>query len=147
MGAALNAFVLGRRAGMKADFPREYDDWTKYPMLFMPSPLTSTASNIVHVHSNFWEKARKYVEDGGFLYASVAADATVPDMETIFGARRVDTATVSEVTLKVLEPFGTLKPGDIFRYTVPAANPRVWGSLLDVEGGKVIAVDQDGRPW
>jgi hypothetical protein len=54
------------------------------------------------VHSDFWEKARKYVEGGGFLYASVAADAAIPDMETIFGARLVDAVTASEVTLKVL---------------------------------------------
>jgi len=140
ISSALNAFVLGHRAGMKSDFPREYDDWTKYPMLFMPSPLTSTAS-----HSDFYENARKYVEGGGFLYASVAADAAIPDMESIFGARLVDTVTVPEVTLKVMVPFGALKPGDSFHYSVPAANPRVWGSLLEVKGGKIIAVDQDGR--
>jgi hypothetical protein len=86
------------------------------------------------------------VEDGGFLYASVAADAAIPDMETIFGARLVDTAVVSEVTLKIVEPFGGLQPGDTFHYSVPGANPHNWGSLLEVKGGKVIAVDQEGRP-
>ncbi|MGA2200529.1 MAG: beta-galactosidase [Terriglobales bacterium] len=146
ISSALNSFVLAHRAGLKPDFPREYDDWAKRPMLFLPSPLTSTASNIVHVHSDFYEKARKYVEGGGFLYASVAADAAIPDMETIFGARLVDTEIVSDVTLKVIEPFGGLKPGDTFHYSVPGANPRVWGSLLEVKGGKVIAVDQEGRP-
>jgi len=146
MGSALNTFVLAHRAGLKSDFPREYDDWTKRPMLFLPSPLTSTASHIVHVHSDFYEKARKYVEGGGFLYASLAADAAIPDMETIFGARLVDTVTASDVTLKVVEPFGGLKPGDTFHYSVPGANPRTWGALLEVKGGKVIAVDQDGRP-
>ena len=146
MSSALSTFVLAHRAGLKPDFPREYDDWAKRPMLFLPSPLTSTASNIVHVHSDFYEKARKYVEGGGFLYASVAADAAIPDMETIFGARLVDTAVVSEVTLKIVEPFGGLQPGDTFHYSVPGANPRNWGSLLEVKGGKVIAVDQEGRP-
>ncbi len=146
ISSALNSFVLAHRAGLKADFPREYDDWAKRPMLFMPSPLTSTTSVIAHVHSDFYEKAKKYVEDGGFLYASVAADAAIPDMETIFGARLVDTVVASEVTLKIVEPFGGLKPGDTFHYAVPGANPRVWGALLDVKGGKVIAVDQDGRP-
>jgi hypothetical protein len=146
ISSALSTFVLAHRAGLKPDFPREYDDWAKRPMLFLPSPLTSTASNIVHVHSDFYEKAKKYVEGGGFLYASVAADAAIPDMETIFGARLVDTAVVSEVTLKIVEPFGGLQPGDTFHYSVPAANPRVWGSLLEVKGGKVIAVDQEGRP-
>ncbi len=146
MGSALSSFILAHRAGLKADFPREYTDWQKRPMLFMPSPLTSTTSNIVHVHSDFYEKAKKYVENGGFLYASVAADAAIPDMESIFGARLVDTNTASDVTLKIVEPFGNLKPGDTFHYSVPGAGPRNWGSLLEVAGGKIIAVDQDGRP-
>jgi hypothetical protein len=67
-------------------------------------------------------------------------------METIFGARLVDTAVVSEVTLKIVEPFGGLKPGDTFHYSLSGANPHVWGSLLEVVGGKIIAVDQEGRP-
>jgi hypothetical protein len=146
ISTALNTFILAHRAGLKSDFPREYDDWTKRPMLFLPSPLTSTTSVIVHVHSDFYEKVRKYVEGGGFVYASVAADAGIPDMETIFGARLVDTVTASEVTLKIVEPFGGLKSGDTFHYAVPGANQRFWGSLLEVKGGKVIAVDQDGRP-
>jgi len=146
ISSTLNSFILAHRAGLKADFPREYDDWAKRPMLFLPSPLTSTASVITHVHSDFYEKARKYVESGGFLYASVAADAAIPDMETIFGARLVDTAVVSDVTLKIVEPFGGLKPGDTFHYSAPGASPRVWGSLLEVTGGRVIALDQDGRP-
>ncbi|MGD0793894.1 MAG: beta-galactosidase [Terriglobales bacterium] len=146
MGSAVNTFVLAHRAGLKSDFPREYSDWSRYPMLFLPSPLTSTTSNIVHVHTDFYEKTKKYVEGGGFLYASVAADAAIPDMEKIFGARLVDAAPASEVTLKMTEPFGGLKPGDTFHFNVPGANQRVWGSLLEVKGGKVIAVDQDGRP-
>ena len=146
ISSALNTFILAHRAGLKSEFPREYDDWSRYPMLFLPSPLTSTASNIVHVHSDFYEKAKKYVEGGGFLYASVAADAAIPDMEKIFGARLVDAVIASEVTLKLIEPFGGLKPGDTFHFNVPGSSQRVWGSLLEVKGGKVIAVDQDGRP-
>src|SRR5205814_8213207 len=76
----------------------------------------------------------------------VAADAAIPEMEALFGARTADIVTASEVTLKVIEPFGSLKPGDTFHYSVPAANPKYWGALLEVKGGKVIAVDQDGRP-
>ncbi len=147
MGSALTSFILAHRAGLKSDFPREYSNWETHPMLFMPSPLTSTGDKfLVHVHSDFYEKARKYVEGGGFLYASVAADAAIPDMAQLFGARLVDTVTVSEVALKIVAPFGDLKPGDTFHYVVPAANPRYWGSLLEVKGGKVIALDQDGRP-
>jgi endo-1,4-beta-mannosidase len=146
MSSILNSFVLAHRAGLKADFPREYDDWAKRPMLFLPSPLTSTASNIVHVHSDFYEKAKKYVEGGGFLYASVAADAAIPNMEQIFGARLVDAVIAPEVTLKMVEPFGGLKAGDTFHFNVPGSSQRVWGSLIEVKGGKIIAVDQDGRP-
>jgi len=147
MGSSLLTFILARQAGLKADFPREYTDWQSRPMLFLPSPLTSTADPfLAHVHTDFYEKATKYVENGGFLYASVAADAAVPEMESLFGARLADTVTVSDVTIKVVAPFGGLKPGDSFHYSVPAQNSKYWGSMLQVNRGQVIAVDQDGRP-
>ena len=147
MSSALTSFILARQAGLKADFPREYADWEKRPMLFLPSPITSTSDPfLVHVHSDFYEKARKYVEKGGFLYASVASDGAVPEMTSLFGARIVDRAISSEVTIKMVEPFGNLKPGDTFHYTVPSASIQSWGVLLEVSSGKVIAVDQDGHP-
>lgn len=145
-GSWLSSFVLARRAGMKADFPREYDDWQKHPLLLMPSPLTSTDSFLVHVHSDFWEKAKKYVSQGGALYASLAADAAIPEMESLFGARLVDSNPKDDVTLRVVAPFGNLKVGDTFHYSVPAATMRSWGAILEVKGGTVIAVDQDNRP-
>jgi len=145
-GSWLSSFILAHRAGMKADFPREYDNWQKYPLLLLPSPLTSTNSFLVHVHSDFWEKAKDYVQRGGLLYASVAADAAIPEMESLFGARLVDANTASDVTLKIATPFGDLKVGDTFHYSVPAASQRSWGSILAVKDGTVIAVDQDNRP-
>ncbi len=147
MGSALSAFILAHRAGLKADFPREYGDWAKRPMLLLPYPLTSTGGPfLVHVHTDFYEKARKYVEGGGFLYASISADAGIPEMEALFGARMVDAITAPEVTLKVVADFGTLKEGDTFHYTLPASSQKYWGTILEVKGGKVIAVDQDGHP-
>jgi endo-1,4-beta-mannosidase len=147
MSSALTAFILARQAGLKADFPREYSDWAKRPMLFMPSPITSTGDAfLAHVHSDFYEKARRYVEGGGFLYASVASDGAIPDMASLFGARLVDRAPSSEVTLKFVEPFGDFKPGDTLHYAVPSASIESWGSLIEVSSGKVIAVDQDGHP-
>jgi beta-galactosidase len=147
MGSALTTFVLGRRAGLKADFPREYSDWDKHAMIFLPSPVTSTGDPfLTHVHSDFYAKARKYVENGGFLYASLAADGAVPEMDSLFGARMVDRAVSSEVTLKFVEPFGDFKPGDTLHYTLPSASIQSWGTLLEVSTGKVIAVDQDGHP-
>ena len=147
MGSALSSFILARRAHLKADFPREYADWAKRPMLFMPSPITSTGDPfLVHVHSDFYEKLRRYVETGGFLYASLASDGAVPEIASLFGARLVDRAPSSEVTLKVVAPFGDLKPGDTFHYSVPTQTIESWGTLLEVTTGKVIAVDQDNRP-
>jgi len=68
ISSALNSFILARRAGLKADFPREYSDWEKRPVVFLPSPITSTADPfLTHVHADFYEKVRKYVQNGGFL--------------------------------------------------------------------------------
>ncbi len=49
----LNTFILARRAGWKVDMPREYTDWQAHPLLLLPSPLTSTERNLVHVHTSF----------------------------------------------------------------------------------------------
>jgi hypothetical protein len=147
ISSALTSFILAHRAGLSPDFPREYGDWEKRPMLFMPSPITSTSSPfLVHVHSDFYEKVKKYVQGGGALYASVAADAAVPEMDSLFGAHLADTITNSELTLKMVAPFGDLKPGETFHFTVPGGGMKYWGALLEVGSGKVIAVDQEGRP-
>lgn len=147
MSSAISTFVLAHRAGFKVDFPREYSDWQKRPMVMMASPLTSTSDPfLVHEHTDFWEKAKKYVEDGGFLYASVAADAAIPNMQEIFGARLVDGNPANDITLTIVTPFGSLKKGDTFHFTLPAASTRYFGAQLEVQGGTVIATDQDGRP-
>jgi len=147
MSSALTSFILARQVGLKADFPREYSDWQTRPMLFMPSPITSTSDPfLTHVHSDFYEKAKDYVEKGGFLYASLASDGAVPEMSSLFGARIVDRAISSEVTIKMMASFGNLKPGDTFHYIVPSATIQSWGVLLEVSTGKVIAVDQNGNP-
>ncbi len=147
MSSALTSFILARRAHLKADFPREYGDWAKRPMVFMPSPITSTSDPfLAHVHSDFYEKARKYVDQGGFLYASFASDGAVPEMASLFGVRLVDRAPSSEVTIKMVEAFGDLKPGDTFHYSVPDQTIQSWGAILQVLGGKVIAVDQNNNP-
>ena len=147
MGSANSTFMLAHRVGLKSDFPREYADWQKRPMLFMPSPLTSTGSKfLAHPHSDFWEKAKKYVEVGGFLYASVAADAAIPNMESIFGARLSDWNPATDITITVVEPFGSLKKGDTFHFALPGTSSHYFGAQLEVLGGTVIATDQDGRP-
>lgn len=145
-GSWLSSFILARQAGLKAGFPREYSDWDKMPMLLLPSPLTSTDNFLVHVHSDFWGKASGYVANGGALYASFCGDAAIPQMENLFGARLVDHAPVSTVTLKVITAWGGLKAGDKFTYSAVADNPRESAAIMEVRGGAVIAVDQDGRP-
>jgi len=145
-GSWLSSFILAHRAGMSAGFPREYSDWSKYRVVLLPSPLTSTEKILVHVRTDFWEKARHYVEKGGFLYASLSADSAIPEMERLFGARLQDHEPVSEVTLKVVTPFGSLRPGDTFHYTANAGDSRHWAAVVEVSAGQVIAVDGEGRP-
>jgi endo-1,4-beta-mannosidase len=145
-GAWLNTLILLRRAGLKAAFPREYADWQNYPLLFLPSPLTSTTFNMVHVHSNFWEKAGKYIQNGGAMYLSFCADAAIPEMERLFGARLVDHRPAQQVTLTLTKDFGGLVSGESFTYSAQDSNPNHWPALIELAGGEVIAVDQDGNP-
>lgn len=141
----LNTFVLARRAGLGAGFPREYADWKDAEMLLLPVPLTTSKSNLVHVHTNFWERAKKYVRDGGVLYASLNGESAIPDMEELFGARLADRTPAADVRIRVVEPFGGLKTGEEFRYAAGGSEGD-WGAVLELRGGKVIAVDQAGRP-
>jgi endo-1,4-beta-mannosidase len=142
----LSSFILARRAGLKVDMPREYTNWQVHPLLLLPSPLTSTEYNLAHVHTAFWETTRTYVEGGGILYASLCADAAIPEMAELFGASLSDHAPADEVTIKLIEPFGGLPAGSEFHYHADPSNPRYWPATLDIAGGTVIAVDGSGRP-
>ncbi len=144
--ALLNIFILARRAGVKVDMPREYTAWQVHPMLLLPSPLTSTDRNLVHIHTSFWDEVRDYVHSGGLVYASLCADAAIPEMAELFGASLADHASAGEVTLTFVESLGEIAPGTVFHYQAEASNPRHWPATLDVIGGQIIAVDQDARP-
>ncbi len=146
VGAWLSSLILARQAGLKVGFPREYTDWQATPMMLLPSPLTSTSDNLVHVHTGFWESATDYVHGGGALYASLCADAAIPEMDDLFGARLADHTPVDRVSLKVVAELGDLKPGDTFTYQAYGSNPRHWAATLEIKGGQVIAIDQDGTP-
>jgi endo-1,4-beta-mannosidase len=141
----LNSFVLARRAGLRACFPREYSDWSSLPMLLLPSPLTSSKRNLLHVHTTFWQRAKEYVRGGGVLYVSLNGESAIPEMEELFGVRIADRIPTRELRIKVVEPFGDLKPGDEFTFAAGGAVGD-WGALLEPRGGKVIATDEDGRP-
>ncbi len=145
VGAWLSALILSRRAGLKACFPREYSRWQDSPMVFLPSPLTSTERNFIHLHTSFWEAAAEYVSQGGALFASLCADAAIPEMEDLFGARLADHAPAEDVRLSVVAHFGELVPGDSFCFR-GSGKPGHWPAVLDVKRGQVIATDQDGRP-
>jgi endo-1,4-beta-mannosidase len=142
----LSTFVCARRAGLKAEFPREYGGWQKFPIAIVPSPVSNGMPNIVHVHTTFWREARKYVEAGGVMYASLSGDSSSPDIEPLFGVRFRDRVPVGDVELRVVAPFGNLKPGETLRYRSPGGAPRYWAAVLEVRGGTVIATDQEGRP-
>ncbi len=145
VGAWLSTLILVRRAGLKACFPREYADWQSLPIALLPSPLTSTERNFVHAHSGFWERAQEYVSQGGALYVSLCADAAIPEMQDLFGARLADHVPSQDVTLTIAAPFGDLRAGDCFCFR-GSGMPRHWPAVLDVKGGDVIATDQNGRP-
>ncbi|HVN15517.1 MAG TPA: cellulase family glycosylhydrolase [Anaerolineales bacterium] len=142
----LNAFIIARRAGLKVDMPRDYSNWQAHPLLLLPSPLTSTERNLVHVHTDFWNRAREYVQAGGLLYASLCSDAAIPEMGSLFGTSLSDHTSVEEVNLTFVESFGDITAGTTFSYRVDPTNPQHWPATLDVTDGQVIAIDQDGRP-
>jgi hypothetical protein len=144
--ALLNAFILARRAGLKVDLPREYTDWQSHPLLLLPSPITSTERNLVHVHTTFWATAREYVSRGGAMYASLCADAAIPEMNDLFGARLSDHVPVESVVLTLIKPFGTLPVGAEFHFRADPSRSQDWAATLDITGGEVIAVDGAGRP-
>jgi hypothetical protein len=146
MGSVLSAFVLAHRAGLTPALPREAGDWREFPLLLLPSPLTATDPIFVHLHTDFWERASAYVRAGGVLYASLAANAAIPGMDALFGAHMTDAVVGNAATLKIVKALGDLRPGETFRFSIPAANTRYWGTGLEVTDGVVIAIDQDQRP-
>jgi len=146
MRSQLSSFIMLRQSGQKVALRREKQTWQDVPMLFLPSPLTGTESDITHVHTTFWQEVRDYVRRGGVVYASVCADAAIPEMDDLFGARMVDHQPLEALTIKVVSPFGGLQPGDCFTFQGSGDNHRFWPATLKIMGGEVIAVDQNDRP-
>jgi endo-1,4-beta-mannosidase len=144
--AWLATYILARRAGLKPEFPREYGEWRKYPLLLMASPLTGTNTILSHPHADFWAKAKAYVNEGGVLWASLSGDAAIPEMAELFGARMVDQLPVHEAVLKVVKPFGGLKVGESFHWAAAAEDGEQWEAVLEAKDGEVIAVDANGKP-
>jgi len=142
----LSAFILAKEAHLEVGFPREYDPWEQVPLIFLPSPLTSTSLSINHVHTTFWRRAQKYVEAGGTLYASLSGDAAIPEMEDLFGASLEDRIIPrGEVEIEMVEDFHGLKRGQRLHYQA-GSSPADMGYLLCVNAGRIIAIDQEGNP-
>jgi hypothetical protein len=99
----------------------------------------------VHVHTIFWQRVKEYVRGGGVLYASLNGESAIPEMEELFGARLADRIPARDLKIRIVEPFGQLKPGEEFAFAAGGAAGD-WGALLEMHGGKVIATDQNGRP-
>jgi hypothetical protein len=125
---------------------REYEFNGAQPLALLPAPLTSTDHVLAHVHTVFWQTAKIYVQQGGALYASLCADAAIPEMEELFGARLADHAPVSEVTITLQRAFGDLQPGETFTFHPAGSGYAQWPAVIELAGAEVIAVDQDGRP-
>jgi endo-1,4-beta-mannosidase len=142
----LNTFILARRAGLKVDMPREYTKWQEHALLLLPSPLNATERNLTHIHTAFWAEVREYVRAGGLAYASVCADAAIPEMDELFGANLADHDSVGDVTLTFVKPLGEIAAGTVFRYKADAGNPQQWPAIIEISDGDVVAIDQDGRP-
>ncbi len=146
MGSLLSTFILARRAGLKVDLVREYADWSQYPLLLLPSPLTSTHVNLVHLHTNFWDQLGAYVRNGGTVYASVCADTAIPEMVDLFGAVLVDHVPTGEVKLTVEDSFSGGLSIVLGPFQPSQPGYKHWPAVLEVVGGKVVGSDQNGRP-
>ena len=146
MAAQLAAFILLRQSGQKPGLFREYRPWQEARLLVLPSPLTGTECDITHVHTTFWDEARRFVRKGGTLYASTSADAAVPEMEDLFGARLADHRPTGSATLTVVRAFGGLQPGEALHFRGNASEHALWPATLEVTDGQVIAQDESGRP-
>lgn len=148
ISSCLSTFLLAKQAHFDAGFPREYASWEQFPLLLLPSPLTSTGRTIDHPHTTFWRRAQRYVESGGVIYASLCADAAIPEMADLFGAFLADRIIIgAEVELKFVQDFGDLPKGTKFSYFPSSrSSPADWGCLLELQGGEVVAVDGRGNP-
>jgi hypothetical protein len=146
MSALLATFILAHQAGLRPALPREGSHWEQYPVVLLPAPLTATDPVLVHVHTDFWERAHRYVADGGVLYASLAATSAIPDMAELFGARMTDARPLGQLVLTFVKPFGRWQAGDSLTLSTASSGARSWGTGLEVTDGEVVAVDQDQHP-
>ncbi len=144
----LASYILSRQAGMTVSFPRELDDWSKLALILTPVPSTTSPNPICHLYTTFWQKALPIIENGAVLYASLCGKSALPmpDATDLFGAQLADRAPwQSSVHLTMIEDFFSLKVGDVIEVTCPEGIVGM-GMQLEMADGRVLAVDQEGRP-
>ncbi len=144
----LATYILSRQAGLSTGFPRECGDWSALPLILAPVPATASGVPSHHLYTSFWRRVRPHVEAGATLYASLCAASamSIPDVVDLFGASMADRAPWRpQVQLTVVEDFHGLQAGETFDFAGELGLQGM-GVALKVQGGRVIARDQDGRP-
>ena len=144
--AWLTAYILCRQAGLLAGFPRELEEWQNRKLILTPSPLTNTGGYQLYVP--FWQHILPWVKAGGSLYASISAMSalSIPFVGQLFGVSLEDRLPWRpEITIEFTHAFAGIPKGEKFTFQ---AQPGLLytGARLQVEGARVIAIDQDGNP-
>ena len=145
----LNSFVLAARANLAVEFVREspHDRAPETRLLMLPAPLSATTTALCHVRTGFWGVLPDFVARGGTAYISLSADSAIPDMDAVAGCRIIDRAAATlHRTLRFIEPWGTLRPGDSLELPDATATLGLRGARLRVSDSRIIAVDDDGHP-
>ena len=146
MQAWLSSYILSRQAGLLAGFPRELDEWRDRKLVLTPAPLTNTGG--YHLYVPFWQNILPWVKSGGSLYASLSAMSalSIPFVAELFGISIEDRLPWrSDITIEFSEEFAGIAKFE--RFTFQAASGLEYcGALLQIEGARVVARDQDGNP-
>lgn len=143
--AWLSTFILCRQAGIAAGFPRELDVWQDRKLIFCPAPLTNTEG--YHLYVPFWQRVIPWVQDGGHLYASISAMSalSIPYSAQLFGAAIEDRLPWrADITISFVEEWHGIQPGESFRFQARDGLDYT-GAMLQIEGARVLARDQDGN--
>lgn len=146
MQSWLSTFILSRQAGLAVGFPREFDNWQEQKLVLTPSPITNTGG--YHLYVPFWQRIQPWVAAGGRLYASLSAMSalSIPFVAELFGITIEDRLPWrSEVTIEFNDEFSGISKGERFNFHA-SSGLEYTGALLQLEGAKVIAHDQDGNP-
>jgi len=146
----LSSYILCRQAGFSVSFLEENDVWSGSKLLLAPYPLTGSSGVYFsyHLYTTFWKKARKFIQDGGILYASMNSNSAIPreDCIEVCGVSMIDRARWQDpLRLTFKKSFGKFSSGDsVSLETFTGVDGTA--VLLKNEGAEVIAVDENDSP-